>query len=436
MASYKPPLVFTVHGIRTHAVWQKRLSDLLGASQIPTETVSYGYYSLPKFVLPFINDRMVEAFYEQYQQAVERTRSVDTADYRKRPSVIAHSFGTYIVGHCMLKYEDVRFDKVILCGSVLPVGFDWSTLMHRDQVFLVRNEFGLKDVWTRLVGWVVRKTGPSGAKGFAFESVSFFQQQFDHFKHSDFFARGHIREHWLPFLAREPFPLTFRHGRDIDDRAEFAQMLDTTRNAIDAESYGALPYYPEVALPPQLSLTWIEIEPDIYTFLVDRRRGAQPVKGYINAMPMEPDAFARIKRGELEDNEVTADHVAAYQSGEETLLYLMSIAVAADARKLSRGLMNQALEKLLCGLVDKLEYYRVAHGVWVKELVGVGWTPHGRKLARLIGMKEIASDRFGNPVLWVDLSSPEFLERRHAFHPIKRLAQAYRRRNGRVSGTG
>lgn len=426
MAGYKPKLVITIHGIRTHAEWQKQVAALLSARNIPTHALSYGFYSLWRFLLRPSNDAMVERFCADYQRIVDsKDYKIDVDDDRRRPSIIAHSFGTYIVGYCMLKYEHVKFDKVIFCGSILPADFDWSTLLHRDQVHLVRNEYGLQDPWTRRVGKLVPRTGEGGAKGFSFISNNFDQQRFDYFKHSDFFGDGHVKNHWLPFLAREPSPLYVRHGREVDDPGEFTQMLTRSRETIDGESYGGLPHYPEAALPPDLSQRWIGIESDIYTFLMDRRQKPL-VQGYINAMPLEREAFDRMKAGKLLDKDIGPDDITPYASSDRVLLYLMSIAVVPEVRQGPGGLVNQALEKLLCGVVDKLIHYAHAHGTRVSEIAAVGWTPAGRRLCKWLGMKEMATDCFGNPVFWADLESDEFLNRPHQLHPVKRLVETYR----------
>ncbi len=423
-STYKPPLVVTLHGIRTRGEWQKSLADTLSVRGIPTHSYDYGNYSLLRFMIPALNDRMIESFYRSYQAACRDVENkVDLANYRKRPSVIAHSFGSYIVGYCMLKYEEVKFDKVIFCGSVLPEDFDWTTLLQRDQVFRIRNEFGMKDTPTKVVGTFVRRTGGAGARGFDLHSANFEQQPFDHFHHSDFFAEGHIRDHWLPFLTREPSPLHVRHGRDITDPKEFGAMLDVSRNTLDREAYGTLQGMDEVALPPDRSRTWIDIEPDIYTFLVER--GKNPgVKGYLNAMPIEDGTLTRLLQGRIDDNQITADDVASYTSRGVVNIYLMSVVIAEDARK-HAGLMNHALEKLLCGIVDKLVYYKRHHGVRVSQVVGVGWTPQGRKLCSLIGLQERGKDRFGNPIFWADLQDPALLQPKHRFHPLRRLAAVY-----------
>src|SRR4029077_16362750 len=124
-------------------------------------------------------DRKVDEFYDFYASVVlERNTGIDVTNYRLRPSIVAHSFGSYIVGYAMQKYPDIRFDKVLLCGAVLPTDFDWSTLFHRDQVNSVRNEFGARDLWASIARHFVRDAGESGSRGFQLLSKVITQQRF------------------------------------------------------------------------------------------------------------------------------------------------------------------------------------------------------------------------------------------------------------------
>src|SRR5689334_15731548 len=142
-APYNPPMVISVHGIRTAARWQKSLADTLGLYGLRHRAYDFGHFDLVRFLLDSSRQRKINEFYDFYGTlAREQGLGIELNDYRARPSIIAHSFGTFIVGYAMQKYPDIRFDKVILCGSILPVDFDWSTLFHRDQVNFVRNEYG------------------------------------------------------------------------------------------------------------------------------------------------------------------------------------------------------------------------------------------------------------------------------------------------------
>ena len=51
MNSYKhtPPLVISVHGIRTKALWQQTVAEILTETNITYIPYNFGYYNLYKF---------------------------------------------------------------------------------------------------------------------------------------------------------------------------------------------------------------------------------------------------------------------------------------------------------------------------------------------------------------------------------------------------
>jgi hypothetical protein len=302
---------------------------------------------------------------------------IDLADYRLRPSIIAHSFGSYIVGYAMQKYPDIRFDKVILCGSILPVEFDWSTLFHRDQVNFVRNEFGAQDFWASIVGSFIRDTGSSGTDGFQLLSTVVSQESFEYFEHSDYFHKHHIENHWLPVLRKEPSPLQIRHGRNMDDDMDkFVTTLDATA-AIDDICFANVPDYEKSKIPRGLSREWVGVNPDIYTFVFDRRD--DKVGGYINAMPVSNECFDKIKAGEIRDNQITSNDVVAFLRNQTLKVYLMSVVIDPVLRRASQGLFQEPFERLVTALIGKLYYHAINHQILVTELVAVGWTDQGKK---------------------------------------------------------
>jgi hypothetical protein len=115
------------------------------------------------------------------------------------PSIIAHSFGTYIVAKAIEKYVEIRFDRVIFCGSIVRRDFDWDTKIKRGQVGAVLNEYGDKDMWVRLAQFIP-DLGPSGAFGFDHTGSGVYQRRRPLFQHSDYFYPLNYRENWLPFL--------------------------------------------------------------------------------------------------------------------------------------------------------------------------------------------------------------------------------------------
>lgn len=192
------PVVVTLHGIRTHAGWQRSFAEVATSAGLEShlDRWNFGYFSSIRFLLPWSRLAKVRWFRTTYE-----TEFPTRFDSLERPSVIAHSFGTYILGNALLRYPYLRFRKVLLCGSILPTTFPWDALIERGQVQAVRNEYGTEDVWTKLVAWFVPGTGPSGIVGFRSEHARFEQKRYT-FSHSEYFERGHMASQWVPFLKR------------------------------------------------------------------------------------------------------------------------------------------------------------------------------------------------------------------------------------------
>jgi serine/threonine-protein kinase len=193
--------VVALHGIRTQAAWQRAFSEV-GARvglNVRLDRWNFGYFSSLRFLMPWARLAKVRWFRETYQREFGEEAG---APQRDHPSIVAHSFGTYILGNALLRYPYLRFDKVLLCGSILPRAFPWDSILERGQVQAVRNEYGSEDVWTRAVGWFVPATGPSGLEGFSARHPMLEQERFD-FAHSEYFERGHMDHRWLPWLTAQ-----------------------------------------------------------------------------------------------------------------------------------------------------------------------------------------------------------------------------------------
>src|ERR1700728_4613076 len=98
----QPRIVFTLHGIRTRAAWPRSFADIAQESQWVSrlDRWSYGYFSAIRFLLPGQRRSKVEWFNRTYQEETG-DRNVDVSETR-RPSIVVHSFGSYILGNAML----------------------------------------------------------------------------------------------------------------------------------------------------------------------------------------------------------------------------------------------------------------------------------------------------------------------------------------------
>ncbi len=385
-------LLFSIHGIRTLGAWQDALEAELAGRGWKHEPFRYGYFSVVRFLRAASRRAIVEAFHDWYIRKSAEFISDERHRKLNRPSIVAHSFGSYVVGMSMLKYREIRFDKIILCGSILPPDFDWMELLARNQVWRVRNEFGLLDKWARAVKKFVPGTGDSGFGGFEYASSCIESQRFDYHEHSDYFKLGHCREHWLPFLEARPLQMVLRHGRETPARSHFLALFDRT-GEIDEQCFGNLSGFKEIS--HDLAMTWVEVCPDIYTFLVDEL-GDRAV-GYVNAMPLREDVFRRVIAGSTNDDEIRADDLLPFDMGEPVWLYLMSVAVEPGARRVGQGIYQEGFELLLSGVEEKLIEYWRGYGTRVREIGAVGWTPEGRRICEGLGLAARGIDRQANP---------------------------------------
>jgi hypothetical protein len=422
----KPPLVIFVHGILTHAKWQKTAAAVLSLPKytIPNCAYDFGRYGIHKFLRKASNDKAVEQFYDYYNFIIQnRNYDLNSNNYLKRPSIIVHSLGSYLVGMCMQKYPEVKFDKIILCGSILPTDFDWSTLLDRDQINSVRNEFGSKDFWSGICGKFVRGTGSSGRQGFQWMKRLITQEGFELFEHSDYFKQSHIENYWIPFLQNPPSSLRVVHGTQVKTSNEFGKIFDSS-GKIDDVCFQNLPDYSEVHIPHGLALAWVGVNPDIYTFLFDRADNS--VKGYINAMPIKDDVFEKIKTEGIDDNKIKEEDVVPFGEKPSIKIYLMSIALSPEVRQTNQGLFQAHFELLFCGFIRKLRRYATHFNTKVTEFVSVGWTAEGKALCESLGMKQVSMYRSKYPVYWLNLEEPNILEDRNVSFEVHKLVEFYR----------
>src|ERR1700730_15165357 len=207
--------IVTIHGIRT------RTSPFTFLEESPTlmnrgvqiEHFEYGFMSIPAFANPFSRKNVLEDFFKFYDEKV---------GFNERPSAVCHSFGTWILTEAIRTYPSIRFEKVILFGSILSPELDLDVFFKRDQVRELRHEVGRRDWVVPLSRLVLGKNGgKSGKVGFSDKRrknrARLNEQFYDRFSHSSSaFLKHHIEEVWAPFLLQQPFKVQQRIlGNDV-----------------------------------------------------------------------------------------------------------------------------------------------------------------------------------------------------------------------------
>jgi hypothetical protein len=148
-------------------------------------------------------------------------------------------------------------------------------------------------------------------------------------------------------------------------------------------------------------------------------------------MPLTDDAYNAVISGAMIDKDITEDMISSFLDGAQIKLYVMSIAIDRKVRQLGQGLYSEPLEILLGALWKKLEHLAKTRSIRVTDLVAVGWTSNGCKLARdIIGMTKVTEDKFGFSVFQLELTEKDITKsRKRPYKPLLHLISLYKELN-------
>ena len=159
--------------------------------------IDYGHFTARKLLSSKARREKVDWLKEEVAKKCNQLKCTSP------PSIIAHSFGSYLVCSVISIYK-LKFDKIIFCGAIVPRDYDWTEAFQRNRVQAVLNQFGGMDFWARIVSRFVAGTGPSGYLGFIDEAGGkVIQQGREEFRHSDYFYEDNYKSQWIRFLSGE-----------------------------------------------------------------------------------------------------------------------------------------------------------------------------------------------------------------------------------------
>lgn len=196
--------VVMIHGIRTDARWIERIERVLkqGDHQLYPVANGYGYFDVVRFLLPLKSLR---------QAAVTKVKTRIDNLLKDQPqitkvSVIAHSFGTFLVGEMLRNDPTFRLHRLLLCGAILPSDYPWEK--HAQQVgpfndpnHVTRrliNDCGWRDFWPVFAQSITWGYGSSGRFGFQMPLV---RDRYHDLDHSGFFTEDFAKTYWLSALS-------------------------------------------------------------------------------------------------------------------------------------------------------------------------------------------------------------------------------------------
>jgi hypothetical protein len=183
--------VIAIHGMNTAGAWQEAFSWLLGTTwgrSVPVAVYKYGI--VVAGVLMAWRRRKLQRNLRDKLAALRKEARAQ--GYTGNPDLIAHSFGTWLVGHLIedeltrKPEEQLKFGRVILTGCILRPDFDWKRIRDAALVEDVLNHYGTKDAIVPLAHAAIWDSGPSGRRGFDGDQV--LNVRAAGYGHSDLFA--------------------------------------------------------------------------------------------------------------------------------------------------------------------------------------------------------------------------------------------------------
>ena len=197
-------IVLLIHGIRTTGVWQDMVAlELEATSGVRAIPLGFDYFDLVSFWFPFWTRSI------PVKRLIGEIRHAKAMYPQAEFSVIAHSFGTYSIFRILKDEPDLRFKRIVLCGSIVASDAPWALLQPRVQKEIV-NDCGIRDVLpvtARAFSWFY---GATGTFGFRKTGI---RDRFHDVDHSGFFTEEFVRRFWVPLILKDQFILSPQTGK-------------------------------------------------------------------------------------------------------------------------------------------------------------------------------------------------------------------------------
>jgi len=207
----KRGILVSIHGLLSRAEWNTEIAPIASSQDWIFAPYIYNTNKPDLLFSPGKRFDVLEDFREWIYDLQTR--------FEGDISIIAHSFGTYIIGAYLEGFgEDecppVTFNSIILTGSILNENFDWekyrglsvgsvyNTIAPNDEYVKYMPETELK----RFIG-MSNTFGQAGIKGFNNESPMLTQSSFEIFTHTNTIKRDIIEQKWMPFLNANRYSL-------------------------------------------------------------------------------------------------------------------------------------------------------------------------------------------------------------------------------------
>lgn len=194
--------VFLVHGIETFGEWADSAKKHFDQGGVSSQKIFYGHFPWRYVPLHWLTKKRI------CEDLINAIKEEQQNNPHKPLSIISHSFGTLITAYALKQHKDIKLNKIILTGSIVPLNYI-KFLFDREQVNMVLNECADRDLVVLLAEKFVPGCGASGVKGFKSNSdgKKIFNIRHQGAGHSTVVKtkENHI-ERWMPFIIEGRVP--------------------------------------------------------------------------------------------------------------------------------------------------------------------------------------------------------------------------------------
>jgi pimeloyl-ACP methyl ester carboxylesterase len=139
---------------------------------------------------------------KKIDQVLTQLKFARASNPNAKISILAHSFGTYIVAEIITSQPDIIVHRLVFCGSIVPFDHPFLHQIGHRITDCIVNDVGTRDVWPALANSVTTGYGDTGTYGFR-SHPKVRDRWFKGFKHSDFFLETDFcKENWIPFFKQ------------------------------------------------------------------------------------------------------------------------------------------------------------------------------------------------------------------------------------------
>ena len=206
-----PPkrMVIFVHGILSPGFWMNTLRPLFLAEQMIVRPIGFHVLDIFRFL------------FGRRRQAIDRVKQQIQSAIAAHPdaelTIIAHSFGTYVVSRILDEDFGIKLTRLIMCGGIVPRDYRWDKVarfnsQNANANVDIVNEISGSDRWPIMARHSTYGYGDVGTIGCQDNNV---QDRRHYIPHRGYLTATFAQQYWIPFFnpaPQQPPPITARRS--------------------------------------------------------------------------------------------------------------------------------------------------------------------------------------------------------------------------------